>query len=486
LLITRHLYEGLTAFEPGTTRVRPALAQSWQTSANGLVWTFRMRPDVVFSDGTPLTAEVARRNFERWLTRTPAGRYAFWRLMFGGFAGQTDEAGTPLSTVAAVTATTPSTLVLTLNRPDSALPNTLAMPAFALVNPDAWEASGFGGPGAPSAGTGPFTLVAWSAAVVQLERNPAYWGTPAKPDGLLFKGIADDVQRLTALQVGEVDGLARLPPSDYDLAARWPALRVEFDPPLEVLYLGINQARAPWDDLNCRLAVALAMDPARYARDFFPGDAEPATAMQPPSVWGYAAPSAERAPDLAQAQELWQACLAAQPAPPVEITFYVPPIPRSYLPDPAGLGSAVQTDLASAGITVTVRSPDWTSAWLPEVQAGHADLFLLGWAGVNGDPDAYLCPLFCGLNAAFNSNQAGLPLPPDAGLARLLQEAHTAASPARREQLYAQAHARIFESVPAVPLAYRRTAWAFRVDLAGSVPSPIENVFFGLEVRPAP
>lgn len=486
LLITRHLYEGLTAFEPGGTRPVPALAERWEAGAEALTWTFTLRAGVTFSTGAPLTAEAARQNVERWRTRTPAGAYAFWRLMFGGFAGEADEAGAPLSSVAAITATDASTLVFILNRPDAALPGTLAMPAFALVDPAAWAAPGFGQPGAASAGTGPFTLQSWSAnGLVALTRQPAYWGTPAQPDGLLFKAIPDDVQRVTALQVGEVDGLARLPAADYDLTARWPALRVEFDPALEVLYLGFNQARAPWDNLNCRLAVAGAVDPARYAREFFPGDAEPALALQPPAVWGYPSPAA-RPRDVETARAQWQTCLAAQPAAPTDLTLYVPPVPRTYLPDPAGLGAAVQADLASAGISVTVTSPDWTTVWLPDVQAGRADLFLLGWAGLNGDPDAYLCPLFCGGNAAFNSDAAGRPAPPDASLADLLRQAQTVTEPGRRAALYAQAHTRLFETVPAIPLTQRRTAWAFRADLTGTMPSPLDNVFFALRLIPPP
>jgi ABC-type transport system substrate-binding protein len=95
-----------------------------------------------------------------------------------------------------------------------------------------------------------------------------------------------------------------------------------------------------------------------------------------------------------------------------------------------------------------------------------------------------LCPLFCGAEGAFNTGEGGVPAPPDEELALLLETAHTVTDPGRRAELYAQAHARIFDSVPAVPLAYRQAAWAYRVDVQGNVPSPIESVFWGLHYVP--
>ncbi|MBL8045906.1 MAG: hypothetical protein JNL09_05155 [Anaerolineales bacterium] len=473
LLMTRHMYEGLTQFAPGTTRAEPALAETWATSDDGLTWTFNLRSDVRFTDGTPLTAEVAAQNFNRWLTRTPPGPYPFVPLMLGGFAGQTDEAGAPLTNIQAISATTPSTLVLTLYRPDASLPNTLAMPAFALMSP-AWE---------NAAGTGPFQLKRQSGALIELERNPDYWGTPAKPDGLVFKIIPDAVQRRTALQVNEIDGYAGVEASDYGLSAQWP-ITVTFDAPLQVLYLGFNQARAPWGNTDCRLAVALAVDKARYVQSFFPGDAEIATTLQA----GLNVTDRER--DVAQAQALWAACLQAvrleSGPPPETVNLYVPPIPRAYLPNPANLGAALQADLAEVGISVTVQSPDWATQFLPEVQAGRADLFLLGWYAPNGDPDGYLCPLFCGQNAAFNTDNGGLPIPPDAELATLLLQARLATDPAQRADLYTRAHARIFETLPALPLAARKTAWAFRSDFRGYALGPLESLFFELEVVSGP
>jgi len=485
LLITRHLYEGLVAYAPGTTRVIPALAETWDTSEDGRTWTFHLRSNVRFSDGTPLTARAAAENFERWLNRTPPGEYAFWRLMFGGFAGEADEDGSPLSLLTGITATNTSTLLLTFQQADASLLNTLAMPSFALVSPQAFESDTFGTPAASSAGTGSFNLQEWTPeGIIRLIRNPDYWGTLAQPDELIFKVIPDEAQRLLALQAGEIEGLAHLNPKDYAAAGADPKLRVAFDPALNTLYLGFNQAHKPWGNLDCRLAVAYALNKARYVQDFFPGDAEVALTMQPPAIWGYAATSGEHAYDPEQAQQHWQACAESRVEIPPKIRFYVPPIERSYLPNPAGLGAAIQADLVAVGIPAEVTSPDWRNIWLPDVHAGHADLFLLGWTGVNGDPDNFLCPLFCGAEGAFNSDQNGLPLPPDPDLATLLESARSTFDATQREALYAQAHARIFETVPAVPLAHRKTAWAYQAKIQGNIPSPIEDVFFNLTAAP--
>lgn len=481
LLITRHLYEGLTRFEPGTTRVVPALAERWETSANGLVWTFYLRPNVFFSDGTPFTALSAQENFVRWNTAHAPGDYAFWRLMLGGFAGDTDETGNPLSNLADVTALDDTTLQVSLHRPDAALPATLAMPAFALVNPTAFSGDSFGAPYAPWAGTGPYGLAAFNnAGGARLIRNTAYWGAPPAPDELIFKIIPDDTQRLLALQTGEVEGIAQVNPDHYAFIQNEPTLRLEFSPALNVAYLGFNQARSPWHIRACRQAAASALNRQHYANELYPGGAAVAESILPPSVMGYLTFTDSINYDPTEAARLWQTCLETGVTVPVSLTLYVPPIPRAYLPDPAAVGAAVQADLATVSITVDLAMPDWQTQWLPAVQAGRADLFLLGWLGLNGDPDNFLCPLFCGAQALFNSQPDGAPLPPDPELAQWLAQARAITDPAERAQLYALAQERVWQDVIVVPLAHRQTAWAYHAELQGTTPSPIEATFFNL------
>ena len=489
LLITRHLYEGLLTYEPGATKPAPALADRWEASADGLTWTFHLRLGVQFSDGAAFDAEAARLNFERWQNGDPPGGYSFWRAVFGGFAGEVGADGEPLSLLAGASAPASQTLVLSLTRPYAGLPNVLAMPSFAMVSPAAFQT-----PEAAarlesiSAGTGPFVLAgAGAGPLVRLVRNPAYWGGhDGGPDELVFKTIPDDTQRLLALASGEIEAMSSVNPKDYGVvSAPRASTRLVFDPALDVVYLGFNQAHAPWDNADCRLAVAYALDKARYVQQAFPGDAQPALSILPPGVWGYEAAAGDRARDVGLARLHWQTCQDAGVTLPVTTTLYVPPIPRPYLPDPAALGAAIQADLAVLSLTVEIASPDWQSEWLPDVHAGRADLFLLGWTGISGDPDSFLCPLFCGDEGAFNTTPAGQPAPPDAELAALLQQARETVDPTARAALYAQAQARIFEVAPAVPLAHRQTSWAFRAGVEGYTPSPIDSVFFYLHGPPS-
>jgi peptide/nickel transport system substrate-binding protein len=401
--------------------------------------------------------------------------------MFGGFTSDTDETGAPLSNLADVIALDETTFQVTLHRPDAALPATLAMPAFALVNPSAFIGDSLGAPNAPSAGTGPYTLTAFAFdGAAHLVRNPAYWGEPPAPDELIFKIIPDDTQRLLALQTGEVEGMAQVNPSHYAFIQNEATLRLEFSPALNVAYLGFNQAREPWQVRECRLAVAYALNRERYVSELYPGDAVVAESILPPAVMGYLTSTDSINYDPTEATRLWQTCRETGVTVPVTLTLHVPPIPRDYLPDPAAMGAAVQADLAAVSITVNIAAPDWQSQWLPDVQGGRADLFLLGWSGLNGDPDSFLCPLFCGVQASFNSDEDGAPLPPDPELAQWLAEARAATNPDERTRLYALAQARVWRDVIALPLAHRQIAWAYRAEVQGTTPSPIEATFFNL------
>jgi peptide/nickel transport system substrate-binding protein len=489
LLITWHVFEGLTRYRPGTTEPEPSLATEWTTSDDGLTWTFTLRPEVMFHDGTPFNADAVVWNFERWsdtanATHFPDWEFAYFADMFQGFkADDKDADGTPDSFLESVTKVDDMTVQMNLRRPNAPLLQTLAMGNFGFSSPTAVEASGssYGTPdGNPIAiSTGPYMVQSWAPGdSITLAANPTYWGEAPIEPTLVFRVIPENTARFLAVSNGEIDGMNQVNPEDIAPAQANSDLQVIFEPANNVGYLGFNQAHAPWGNVDCRRAVAHAIDKAGIVSALYAGDAEVATQMLPPSLWGHNAAIEDYAFDATAATEAMTACTAAETMP-AEVVLYVPPIPRFYFPKPAELGEAIQANLAAIGITTRIESPEWES-WLTQVRAGDADLFLLGWGGDNGDPDNYLCVFFCGGDGAWNSAADGTAMPPDEELNTLLREASTLSDQAARQTAYETANQMIHDKVISVPLVHRTPPIIFRSTVAGYTSSPIQTILTGV------
>src|SRR6478609_10659188 len=99
--VVRQMMEGLVGFKPGTADVEPLLAESWESSTDGLTWTFKIRQGVKFSDGTDLDAKAVCFNLDRMYSQTGAGatQAQYWSDTMGGFKGQKDKTGAPVPSV---------------------------------------------------------------------------------------------------------------------------------------------------------------------------------------------------------------------------------------------------------------------------------------------------------------------------------------------------------------------------------------------------
>lgn len=484
--VTHQLYDTLVRLRAGTTEIEPGLAERWEVSPDGRVWTFHLRRGVRFHDGAPLDAAAVVWNVERWwraahpqhANQIRAGQtFEYWESQFGGF----DDA----SVVSRVEAIGPHALRITLRQPQAPLLANLAIPGFGIASPRAVERWGteFG---KHPVGTGPFRFVEWRPhEEVVLEANPDSWGARPKARRVVVRTIKNNSQRLAALKAGEIHAMEGLNPDDVGVVRRDPSLSLLLRPPNTTGYVAFNYQVREFQDKRVRRAFAHAIDKRALVDALYGGTGLVATQFQPPSLWGYNPALQDYGYSPAKARELLRE--AGFPTGLREITWpdgtreplvlWYMPVSRPYFPNPREIAEAIAADLAKSGITGRLQTLDW-AVYLDRVKHGRLPLFMLGWIGDNGDPDNCLCYVFCTPGAPGQGFYANRPL------TDLLLRAQTLTSRAERARLYRRAEQILHDDVARLFIAHNRTPLALSTRVVGYVPSPTgTEAFDTVELR---
>jgi len=486
LRVISQMWEGLVGLKPGTTKVVPALATSWTTSKDGLQWTFNLRKGVTFHDGTTMDAKSVCYNFNRQYT-LPANLQGentnyYWFTVFGGYAKPaTGNPGPDKSLYHGCKIVNPSTARIILNRPSSSFLAALALSNFGIASPDALvkykaDAATIGSDGVirplgtfateHPIGTGPFKLESWRIGdKLVLARYDKYWGTKAKLKRVIIRPITDSTARLQALQSGELDGMNLLSPQDVPTVAGNSSLKVLSRPAFNIGYVGINQKIGPLSNLKVRQAVAYGLDRKAVIGAFYGGRGQVANQFLPPLVEGYAAKGVPEYPyDPEKAKTLLK---EAGQTLPVTLEFWYPTDrPRGYMPDPPRNFQAFAASLEKSGFKIVPHPAPWRGGYVAGVQSGKAALYLFGWTGDFGDPANFLNVHFGAENTQFGFNNAAL--------FKLLQQADAESNLDKRTLLYQQASIDVMKLLPMVPYANNRPALAFKKNVKGYIPSPVE------------
>ena len=192
LIVNNYLYEGL--LQVVNNQMYLALATSFTRSEDGLDYIFDLRPGVKFHDGSDFNADAVVANFNRWFDPADlahgAGKYDAWVNDFLGFKGEKTADGAAKSTFDGAEKVNDLTVVVHLSKPDPDLVVKLSEPAFAIVNPAAFNASGFGTQTGVDGGTGAYMLAEWSDQGLVLQSFGNYWDTkyiPANGVSISFK-----------------------------------------------------------------------------------------------------------------------------------------------------------------------------------------------------------------------------------------------------------------------------------------------------------
>ena len=276
--IIRSIFDSLVVLLPGH-RFGPWLAKSWEVSGDGLSYTFHLRDDVKFHDGTRFDAAAVKYNLDR--IKDPKN----------AFYGLSDIGSYDASRVI-----DDFTVQVQFSRPYSAFLANLSKPSLGIVSPAAAEKYGDGFLLHP-VGTGPFKIKSITPGTeIALERNPDYrWGPPgAAHDGaawlerLTFKNVPEEGTRVAVLENGQAGAVDLVPPQNLvQLRASQKFHLVERELLNHNYSLYLNVLRAPWQDARIRQAFKLSLDIEAAVKTIYLGTTARAWAPLSPSILGY-------------------------------------------------------------------------------------------------------------------------------------------------------------------------------------------------------
>jgi peptide/nickel transport system substrate-binding protein len=484
----RQMYDTLITYKQGSSELVPGLATSWTPNAEGTEWTFTLRENVRFHDGTPFNAEAVCFNFDRWYNLPSAAAQSQARYYVDNLEGYANNlAGGKDPVYNSCSAPNPTTAIVRLNRAKGAFPAAFGLTSLSISSPtalrqydaDRVEQSGEAFTFSAYAtehptGTGPFRFESYDRAngTIILVRNDDYWGEKAKLDRLIFRIIPDENARRQELQAGTIDGYDLPSPADWQ-ALKDDGFNILVRPVFNILYLGINKTNNPaLRDLRVRQAIAHAIDRESLVRNQLPDGAVVATQFIPDTVAGYARDLQPIPYDPDRARAL----LAEAGASNLTVNFYYPTeVTRPYMPNPTNIFTAVAENLRQVGITVNPVAQPWNGGYLNSTQVnGTHDLHLIGWTGDYNDAGNFLGNFFATPEPEF-----GLAAPEDQPLFDAIRQADATVDPAAHAAAYEQVNRDIMQKfLPGVPLSSSPPAIVVRQGVDGLIPSPLTDERF--------
>lgn len=275
-LIIRNYVDSLVAKDTDGT-FKPWLAKEWKISEDAKTYTFKLRDDVKFSDGTPFNASVAKANLDYIMNPSNA----------------VDAAGMLLS-YASSAAPDNTTLVINLKNPDSSVLESLSSVRTGFLSPSSLEKGDALCAGGPDlVGTGPFTFGTYTRGQsVDFVKNPDYnWGPgyakhtgAAYLDKVTYRFMPEYATRAGALSSGQVDIIEGVQPTDIPLFKDVDGFQFLVGPSAQTAFtLNVNYTHAPADDIRVRQALRDGFDGEAVLKSVYLGTV--------PKAWGNIGPS---------------------------------------------------------------------------------------------------------------------------------------------------------------------------------------------------
>lgn len=470
------IYDRLVDFQPGTTKIVPALAESWVVSADQKTYEFTLRRGVkfhstaFFKPSRDFNADDVLFSLNRQLKKDHP-----FHMVGGGNYQYFQGMGMDKLIVSAIRMSDYK-IRITLNQPEAPFLANLAMPFMSVLSAE--YGTQLLKSGTPSdidiqpIGTGPYTFKRYLRdSTIRYVANMQYWHDKPQIQNLVFAITPDASVRLQKLRKGECQIAVSPAPADLAMIKRDQHLVLSEQDGMNIGYLAMNVEKPPFNNVLVRRAVAYALNKKSYIDAVFLGNAKAAINPYPATMWSYADQVQTYAYDPQKAKALLAQAGYKEG---FHTTLWTLPVSRPYNPNGRKMGEMMQADLARIGIKVELVSYDW-GTYLEKVKRGEHDMVQLGWSGDNGDPDNFLYTLFSCDSVTRGSNNSRYC---KSDFDSLIRKARTTNDVDVRSSLYRKALAVLSEDVPVVPIAHSKVFRVLSDRVGGYVMNPLDMDYF--------
>ncbi len=477
------VFNRLTQFKRGGTEVEPGLATRWDVSKDGLTYTFHLRDGVKFHTTdffTPtrdFNADDVLFTFNRLLdAQSP------FRKAYPSESPYFTDMGLN-TTIKGVDKLDDRTVRFNLNNVDASFVQNLAM-SFASVQSAEYAAQLLKQGKAEDinekpVGTGPFVFKRYQKnSQIRYVANKQYWDpSRVKLDQLIFAINTDASVRVQKLKAGECQVTLHPRPADVDALKADPKLQLLTKPGFNLGYIAYNVRHKPFDQLEVRQALDMAVNKQSILNAVYQGAGQLAVNAMPPTQWSYDGSIKDAAYNPEKAKELLKAAGVKEGT---EITLWAMPVQRPYNPNAKLMAEMLQSDWAKIGLKVKIVSYEW-GEYIKRTKNGEHDISLIGWTGDNGDPDNWLGTLYS-CDAIGGNNYS---MWCDPAYDKLIKQAKVVTDREQRTVLYKQAQQLLKQQVPITPVAHSTVNQPLSAKVEGFKVSPFgRNVFSGVSITP--
>lgn len=446
------VYSRLVEFAHGSSAIVPALAESWDISPDGKIYIFHLRRGVKFHR-TPyfkpqrdFNADDVVFSFDRQVNKANP-----WHNYLEGQSYQYYESMDMPNIIKSVEKLDDYTVRFELNQAEAPFLADMAMDFASIVSKEYADRLAAAGKmrefNSKPVGTGPFILVAYQKdAVVRFRANPEFWRSRQALDKLIFAITTDNAVRAQKMRAGECQLMAYPAPTDIPMLEADKNITLMRGVDMNVSYLAYNTQLPPFDKVEVRRALNMAVNKKALVDIVFGGFGTVAVNPMPPSLWGYNKAIAPDIYDPAKARQM----LAQAGVKNLRLQLWALPVSRPYLPNGRRAAELIQSDWKAVGVETDIVTMEWGEYLKSATDKSRNSVVMMGWIGDNGDPDNFLATL----NSCAAIGTANYAMWCNKAYDALIDQAKRITDQHERARLYEQAQVIFKEQAPWLTLAY--------------------------------